>query len=97
MDKEIRWTTDAVVTFNNIIEYLYYKWTEKEIENFINATNKYVSFIAKHQKLFRDTNIKNVHEALVTPQNLLIYKIYDAHIDLITFWDTLQNPVKKVY
>jgi len=47
--------------------------------------------------MFRETNIANVHEALVTPHNLLIYKIYPKRIDLITFWDTRQNPKKKKY
>ena len=95
MDKEVRWTNEAIFTFNNVIEYLKAKWTDKEIEKFVNATNKCVKFISQYPKLFRKTNIKNVHEALVTPHNLLIYKIYDSHIDLITFWDTRQNPIKK--
>ncbi len=95
MDKEIRWTNEAVDSFKKVIDYLNFKWTDKEIEKFINATNKCVIFISKNPRLFRKTNIKNVHEALVTSHNLLIYKVYETHIDLITFWDTRQHPTKK--
>ena len=39
----------------------------------------------------------NVHEALITSHNLLIYKVYPTRIDLLTFWDTRQHPQKKKY
>lgn len=47
--------------------------------------------------MFRATNKKNVHEALVTPHNLLIYKVYAHQIEIITFWDTRRNPRKKKF
>jgi len=96
MGKEVRWTNEALTTFELVIDYLNNKWTDNEIENFIFATNKCVIFIAQNPRLFRETNIKNVHEALITSHNLLIYKVYPTHIDLITFWDTRQNPIKKI-
>ena len=97
MVKEIRWTTESVDTFNKVIEYLENKWTEKEIENFIKATERIAIYISVNPQMFRKTNKKNVHEALVTPHNLLVYKIYPTHIDLITFWDTRQEPYKKKF
>ncbi len=45
--------------------------------------------------MFRKAHELEIHEAVITPHNLLIYKIYPTHIDLITFWDTRQDPVKK--
>ncbi len=97
MAKEIRWTEESIKTFNSVIEYLQKEWTEKEIENFVKATDRVISYISDNPQMFRKTNKKNVHEALVTPHNLLIYKIYSSHIDLITFWDTRQHPYKKKF
>lgn len=97
MAKEVRWTEESIETFNKVIEYLERKWTEQEIENFINATQRTVTFISANPLMFRKTDKRNIHEALVTPHNLLIYKIYPNRIDLLTFWDTRQHPIKKKF
>jgi plasmid stabilization system protein ParE len=97
MAKKVIWTPEALSSFKNILQYLQENWTEKEITNFIKATNNTVEYISKNPKMFRATNKKNVHEALVTSKNLLIYKIYPSKIDIITFWDTRRNPRKKKY
>lgn len=95
MVKEVRWTPESIQAFDEIIKYLESDWTEKEISAFVNATEVVVEFISVQPRMFRKTNLKNVHEALVTPHNLMIYKIYPRHIDIITFWDTRKNPKKK--
>lgn len=95
MAKEVRWTKEALETFNNVVAYLEENWTENEIINFAEATDSVIDYISLYPKMFRKTMKPNVHEALVTPHNLLIYKIYKNHIALITFWDTRQNPVGK--
>lgn len=95
MAKEVRWTFEAVSTFNAVISYLESDWTEKEITDFVNATDKVIEYISIHPEMFRKTNRKNIREALVTSQNLLIYKINGKYVDLLAFWDTRQNPRKK--
>jgi plasmid stabilization system protein ParE len=97
MVKEVIWTPEAEASFERVIQYLHENWTDKEIEKFIRATDEVITYITKNPKMFRKTNNDNVHEALVTPHNLLIYKIYPKRIDLIAFWDTRQNPKKKRY
>jgi plasmid stabilization system protein ParE len=95
MAKAIIWTPEAEETFDAIINYLENNWTEREIEYFINTTNKVIELLAENPKIYRKTNRKNIHEALVTPHNLLIYKINTTHIDLLMFWDTRQNPRRR--
>jgi len=95
MVKEIRWTQESVDTFDKTIEYLEREWTEKEVYNFIQATARVIQFISEYPAMFRKTSKRNVHEALITPHNLLIYKVYSSDITLITFWDTRQHPRKK--
>lgn len=97
MGKQVIWTPEAESTFESVIMYLERKWTEREIANFIEATSRIVEYITEHPRMFRKTNKRNVHEALVTPHNLLIYKVYSTRIDLLTFWDTRQHPRKKKY
>lgn len=95
MAKEISWTQESIDTFNKIIEYLEAKWTPRDVENFVTSADIVVKFISENPKMFRKTNKKNIREALVTPHNLMIYKIDGEKIDIITFWDTRQNPKKK--
>ncbi len=95
MVKEIKWTEEAEETYGGIIEYLDAKWTEKEIAYFILQTERVLSFISENPVLFRKSDKKHVHEALITPHNLLLYRVKPKHIELITFFDTRQNPKKK--
>jgi plasmid stabilization system protein ParE len=96
MVKEIRWTPEALKSFQKVIDYLETNWTEKEVKSFITSTNRVAQFISQNPKMFRATNHQDLREALVTPHNLLIYKIQKTSIDLITFWDVRQNPRKKI-
>ncbi len=96
MAKEIRWTTEAEVTYQKIITYLEENWTDKEVSNFINTANTVIFFIAENPLMYRQSNKKNIHEALITKHNLLLYRVKPNHIELLTFWDTRQNPKKKL-
>ena len=96
MAKEIRWTKEAEVTYQKVITYLEENWTDKEVGNFVNISNKIIFFISENPFMFRQSNKKNVHEALITKHNLLLYRVKSNHIELLTFWDTRQNPNKKL-
>lgn len=78
-----------------MIKYLEEHWTEVEIEKFVTATDKVIDYISVYPRMFRATNKKNIHEALITPHNLLIYKIYSSHIDLLTFWGYTAKSCEK--
>ncbi len=95
MAKEVIWTPEAIDSFNRVISYLQEEWTDNEIEDFIKLTDEVINYISLQPLMFRKTSKPNIHEALVTQHNLLIYRIYPNHISLITFWDTRQNPKKK--
>lgn len=97
MEKEIRWTVEAESSFARVIEYLEQNWTDREIENFISATEVILTHISRYPRMFRKAQKTNTYEVLITYHNLLIYKIYHTHIDLLLFWDTRQDPKRKKY
>ncbi len=97
MTKAVVWTPEAEATFDAIIKYLEVDWTDKEITYFINSTERVIKLVSEHPKMYRKTNKKHIHKALITPHNLLIYKIYSSRIDLLTFWDTRKSPRKKTF
>src|SRR5947208_2297290 len=95
MVKKIKWTSEAEESYDRIIQYLEARWTEKDIINFISPTERILKFISENPYLFRRSNKKHVHEALVTSHNLLLYRVKPKHIEWITFFDTRQNPKRK--
>jgi len=95
MAKEVRWTDEAITTFNNIIGYIQAEWSEKAVREFIQKTDEVVTHVAVYPYMFKKYNKHSIRQALITKQTLLLYKIYTTHIDLVAFWDTRQNPRRK--
>jgi len=97
MVKEIIWTPQAQITFRKVVDYLEFNWTQKEVERFVILTDIAITYISNNPKMFRATDKLNIREAMITPHNLLVYRIYKTRIYLIAFWDTRQNPKKRKY
>jgi plasmid stabilization system protein ParE len=49
----VLWSAEAEKTFDQIIEYLSDRWTEKEARNFILRTDELIAAITKQPRLFR--------------------------------------------
>jgi len=96
MAKKVIWSPEATEFFELVIEYLENNWTEKEVEHFIKATEKVIEIISAQPKLYRAAKKKkNVHEALITKHNLMLYKNTRNFIYVMTIWDTRQDPKRK--
>jgi plasmid stabilization system protein ParE len=95
--EEVIWSVEADEEFKKIINYLRDNWSEQEVEKFINATARTIEYIVEYPRMFRETKRRNVHEVLVTPQNLLLYHVSGTRIQIVTIWDTRQNPRRKKY
>ena len=95
MALQIIWSPEAEETFEKIIEYLQKNWSDKEIEKFLAKTEKVLKQISSRPKMFRRSEKENIHEAIITPHNLLLYQINENNIELLGFWDTHQDPDRK--
>lgn len=95
MKRSVYWTTEAESTFDDFLEYLKEAWTSREVNDFIEATERVIDAISSQPKMFRKVQHPDLREALITPQCLLIYKVYSGRIDLITFWNTHPIPERR--
>ena len=95
MEYEIIWLPKAEERFQEIIEYLEYKWNDKVIAGFIERTETVLRQVQRRPTMFRRSSKMNIHEVLITKHNLLLYQIKGSRIELLTFFDTRQNPKKK--
>ena len=97
MAYEIIWSPEAIRTFDSVIEYLHQKWTTAVIIKFIDDSENIIHLISKNPYLFRKSEKENIHQVLVTKQNLLLYQVNEHHkrVELLSFLDARQNPKKK--
>lgn len=95
MEYQIIWLPKAEERFQEIIEYLDYKWNDKVIADFIERTETVLLQIKRRPTMFRHSAKMNIYEVLITKHNLLLYQIKGSRIELLTFFDSRQNPKKK--
>jgi plasmid stabilization system protein ParE len=90
----VTWTPEAKTTFNSNIDFLLAEWGERVTSDFIDRVDEVIQNIAKNPRLYPLINEKDlVHRCVVVKQITLYYRIKTAEqIDLLTFWNSYQNP-----
>jgi plasmid stabilization system protein ParE len=91
----IKWTKQANIGLESVINYLEEYWTVKEILNLEVNINKVISQIIIFPDLFpKSETYKNLHKALVDKNNYLVYRVnFDKQIiAIINFRGTKQKP-----
>jgi hypothetical protein len=100
MGIEIIWTKRAIQTFGLRIAYLEENWTEREIFNFTNRVNEYLTSLQNQPLMFRKSaRLKHTHTGVIIKQVSLVYRIKPKSniIELIAFIDNRQNPKRQKY
>ena len=92
---EIVWLPKAQKRYDEIICWLQEKWTDKEITHFIYRTNEILDLIAENPALYKKSGKENVRQVAITKHNLLLYRKKNNKVELLTFFDTRQDPRKK--
>jgi plasmid stabilization system protein ParE len=91
----IQWTERATFDLQNIIDYLLYKWTEKEVRNFVRKLDKRLELISINPRLFPKTNKrKNVRRCVLTKHTVIYYETSTDSIKIVTLFDPRQDPKK---
>ena len=97
MVQKVTWLVGARITFDDAITYLEHNFTEKEIEKFADKVQQKLLIIKSNPKLGNKAAKKsNVYKTVIHKRIILIYryKPLKKEIELLTFWNTLQNPKK---
>lgn len=72
MAYKIVWTLNADQTLQSVIDYLELAWGEKQIINFLKASEELIEKISQFPYSFRSSKYEQIHEVLITKHNLLI-------------------------
>jgi plasmid stabilization system protein ParE len=95
MAPQIIWSSFAIKTYIQNIEYVKAEWTEKEAEKFASAVQRKLQLLTKNPNIGSPTGRrKNVRKAVIHKRLTLIYRYMPTknEIQLIRFWSTYQNP-----
>jgi hypothetical protein len=91
----IVWSPQASTDYEENIDFLLNRWTEKEALHFIDVTDSVLNIIEKAPATFRSTGYKDIHAAVIVPQITLYYKpLNNGDVALIRFWNNYQDPSK---
>ena len=93
MDREIRLSSRALQKLDNLLVYLEKEWTLKVKDAFILKLDKSFQQIQKLPDCFPESSkIKGLRKCVITPQTTVFYKYTDTVINIVTIFDTRQNP-----
>ena len=93
MNRKIRLSTRALRKLDNLLVYLEKEWTLKVKHSFIVKLDKSFQQIQKHPDSFPESDkVKGLRKCVITRQTTVFYKYTDTHIDIVTIFDTRQNP-----
>lgn len=95
MTFDIIWSPQALEDYFQNIEYLELKWSNKEVRNFIEATDAAISIISKSPNTFRFADYNDVRQVPIMPQITLFYRANSHSVQLIRFWNNYQNPESR--
>jgi len=96
MSVRINWTAESERTFNQNLEYLAKEWDTVVLNNFLDRVEETLERIRSNPKLYPlHRPQESVHRCVIHERIILYYRIVDDQtIDLLTFWNTAQDPDK---
>lgn len=100
MAVKVIWTHEADETFTRNIIYLQKEWSEKEIRNFVQQTQRVIDRIATYPESYpTGVKSKNYRRARLNKYIVLFYKYHKASnkLVLLTFWNTKQDITKAKF
>ena len=95
MAYKVKWSDEAIISFEGSIKYLETNFSNREINNFIKATNDKIKFIESNPLMYRKSSrTDNIHYTNILGKVILVYRIKPRFkvVELIHFWDGRQNP-----
>ena len=96
MSYNLNWTTRAEESFELNIEYLEIEWSNSVLNKFLDRVDEVLEKISDKPYLYPLHNSsKDIRRCIINGRIILYFRIIDdTTIDLITFWNTWQNPDK---
>jgi plasmid stabilization system protein ParE len=81
-----------------ITNWLMYKWTIREVNNFQKKLTAAISKVSRNPNIGRrSSKNKDVRSVITTAHNRMYYQIFDDHIALLRLIETKQSPKRNKF
>ena len=95
MVEEIKWRKKARSSFLKIIAFLQKEWSDKIAEEFVQTVEEKTKLLKMFPKMGIASEKKNgMRKLILSKQNMLVYRIKENKIIMLTIYDTRQDPIK---
>jgi len=95
MAYKVIWSKEAENSFLEIVDYIIFRWSEREGINFIERTEDLIAQITIHPYLFRVyNNDPSIRQGLLHKNTTMFYKVVPENktIKIMLFWIVKKNP-----
>lgn len=84
---EVVWSEEVLQNYFRVLDYLFDKWTVREIENFETRFDKLISRLQNHKEICPKSILLNYRKCLIDKNNSLIYQQINNKIYLVAIID----------
>ena len=90
---EVVWSEESIEQTDQIIQYLYSKWSEKEVFKFLKVLEDFEEIVSIFPEIYPESEIKKGYrKAVILKQISVIYSIENEAILIHTLFDNRQDP-----
>jgi plasmid stabilization system protein ParE len=94
-DYKILWANEAINNLEETLDYLNYRWTQREIDNFKNRLSKQIDLIKQNPGLFPISQYNpRLRKAVLSRQTTIFYEITGQIIYLVYLFNNKQDIEK---
>ncbi|WP_010182332.1 type II toxin-antitoxin system RelE/ParE family toxin [Aquimarina agarilytica] len=95
MARKVIVSKTAQKKLDDLFEYLIDEWSERVKNKFIGKLDKNIELIQANPEIFPKSNkAKGLNRCVITKQITLYFRYNSKRIDIVTVFDTRQNPSK---
>ena len=95
MKLEIIWSPRAEMEFADILSYINSEWNEKVVLNFINSLDGVLIQLSENPLMFPLFDKKReIRKCVLNKRVILFYRLRNENIELVSLFNTRQNPRK---
>ncbi len=95
MKRRVVLSPTAKLKLESILLYLEDEWSSKVKREFISKLDKTLDRIAHYPKSSPESiELRGLYKCVVTKHNVLFYRLSSNEIEIVTLFDTRQNPSK---
>ncbi|MFC5271977.1 type II toxin-antitoxin system RelE/ParE family toxin [Adhaeribacter terreus] len=95
MSRKVILSKRAEKKLEQLFSYLTENWSEKVKADFVEKLDKIIETIRIQPESFQESEQqKGLHRCVITKQTTLFYRFNSKQIQIVTIFDTRQNPAK---